>query len=71
MYEGQHKYKLGFSRPEIRIKREDNEKIKSFVIGKGYNSINDYLNALLYADMQYNFIPGKKELGILYPLDDC
>ena len=69
MYEGQHKYKLGFSRPEIRIKREDNEKIKAFVSNKGYNSINDYLNALLYADMQYNFIPDKSTLEELYPAE--
>lgn len=63
----QYRYKKQFTRPEIRIIKEDNEKIKSFVSGKGYKSINDYLNALIYADMQYNFIPSKQELVQQYP----
>lgn len=70
MYEKQHKYKSSFARPEVRIKKEDNENIKAFLKEKGYNSINDYLNLILYADMTYNIIPTKAELTGKYPIEE-
>ncbi len=65
----QYIYKRQFTRPEVRIKKDDNENIKAFLHNKGYNSINDYINTLIYADMQYNIIPNKADVLTMYPVE--
>jgi uncharacterized protein (UPF0297 family) len=66
----QYRFKRQFARPEIRIKKEDNENIKAFLKEKGYNSINDFINTLVYADMAHNFLPSKAEVMEKYPTAD-
>lgn len=70
MYEKQKKYKSGFTRPEVRINKDDNEDIKEFLYKKGYKSINDYINTIIYADMQYNIVPTKEQVKAQYPTAD-
>lgn len=51
-----------FARPTITIDRDKNELYKSFVLSKGYQSLNDYFNSVIAYDIEHNIIPFKNDL---------
>lgn len=61
--EHQKKYYNKFKRPTVTIPAEEYEKYKFFITDKGYNSFNDYVNAVIQLDYKNNIIPSKNDIA--------
>ena len=57
------KYFEKFKRPTITIPAEHYEDYKDYITGKGYNSFNDYVNAVIQLDYKNNIIPSKNDIA--------
>lgn len=60
--EYQKKYLKKFKRPQVMIPAEEYEDYKDYIISKGYNSFNDYVNAVIQLDYKNNIIPNKIDI---------
>ena len=58
------KYLNQFTRPDVKVKKELYDMYKAMVQKKGYDSINDYVNAVLAWDMENDAVPHKKDMNI-------
>lgn len=52
-----------FTRPDVKVKKELYDMYKAMVQKKGYDSINDYVNAVLAWDMENDAVPHKKDIN--------
>lgn len=58
------KYLNKFTRPQVAINKDMYDEYKAMVQKKGYDSINDYVNAVLAWDMENDAVPHKKDINI-------